>query len=225
MEEIKLNKEEILKVEELHKNIFNNGKLWNDILMLLYDWVQSLKNNLFYSSIATLTIFLEKYLRDTLIWCEYSNSNKAIDGESFMELLEKIEEQIEDWKDKWKKYMFNKICDKLVEYWKINILISNKLKLLYDDIRIPVQHWIYARIIKKQIWNKSVPITKIQTSPDMSWEDLLKLINNAVTSPYNSKMNIHNPMARMFILPRFFKDESIKMLFIIDELVKIIEKK
>lgn len=233
MIDTKLTEAEILQINKLNKSIYENWKLWNDILMLLYDWIESLKNNLFYSSITTLTVFLEKYLRDTLIFYEYHLNDKNTQEQSFMEILEKIEEKIEDGKEKGKRYTFNKICDKLVKYWKIDEWISKKLKKICDDIRIPVHHWIYARIIKNQIWKLSIPITKIKTTDDMSGEDILKAINNAVLYPFNDNMNIYindnmniyNPIVRMFILPEFFKRESIKMLFIIDDLVKIIEWK
>ena len=222
MDEVKLNLQELLFIEELHKSIVDKWQFENDLKMLLWDGVQSLKNNLFFSSISVFTVFLEKYLRDTLIWCEFLETKWAITEELFFQHLEAIEEKLEDGKNEEKnKYMFPIICDKLVKYWKIEEPISLQLKEIYEKIRIPVQHWIYGRIVRENIWRYTIPVNKITLPENLTPENLMALLEG----PMNDTMNIQNPMFRMLIIPEFFKYTSLNLLKDISTLVELIESK
>lgn len=224
MDDIKLTSQELGLIEKLHKEIVGKWRLENDLKMLLWDWIQSLKANLFFASISVLTVFLEKYLRDALIWHEVMETKWNIEHDKFFEHVEAIEEKLEDWKnDEKKKYMFPVICDKLVAYWKIEEHISVQLKEIYEHIRVPVQHGIYGRIVRNNIWRYEVPVNKIAFPENPTAEDLKTLLENAFNAPMNDTMNIQNPMFRMFVIPEYFKQNSLFLLKAISELVEFID--
>ena len=223
MENIKLLPEEIIKIDELHDSISKNWELGNDLLILLDDWISALKANLFFSSISVLTVVLEKLLRDTLIMYEYRIVATDNNTDTVMQSLDDIEENIED--KKWREqYSFNNICDKLVEYKFIEESISIELKEIYKDIRIPVQHWIYSRFIKKHIWSVTVPISVHEMPVDWTPEEILKHLQEWLEKPMDDKMNLHNTIMRQFVLPKLFKLKSLHLLCMLDDLVKHINK-
>lgn len=223
MNDIKLTSQELEFIEKLHKEIIQKWRLENDLKMLLWDWIQALKVNLFFASISVLTVFLEKYLRDTLIWYEVMETKWNINHDKFFEHVEAIEEKLEDGRnDKNEKYMFPAICNQLVKYWKIEEHISVQLQEIYKNIRVPVQHGIYGRIVRKNIWRYEVPVNKIVFPENPTVESLDTWLENAFNAPMNDTMNIQNPMLRMFIIPEYFKQNSLFLLKTISELVEFI---
>lgn len=220
----KITSDDLKNIQELHKKILEKWTLENDLRMLLSDWVECLKQNLFFGSISVFTVFIEKYLRDILIRYEFNKNSSIKDLSEHFADLEKIEESIEDWKDETKKrYMFPNICDKLVEAQKMPEHIALKLKEIYEVIRIPVHHWIYWRIVRDNIGKYSVPVKKITIPTEITSEDLLELISNSTKEPLTDSLNSTNPMFRMFIIPDYFKFYSIYLFKAISELVDIIE--
>lgn len=224
MWEEKLSSMELETIDTLSRDIFEDKELLNDTILLLNDGISSLKHNLFFSSISIFTIFIEKYLRDTLILYEYRNNPWVVDEKDFMEFLEETEKRIEDEKENNRYYWFSEICNKLRDYWKLDQHIVDELLGLYESHRTPVQHWLYSRIIRTNVWLRKVPITKIAINPEWTAEDLIKALQEWTKQKPNSEMSIYNPITRMIVLPAFFKKESIKYLFIIKELLNIVNK-
>ena len=113
---------------------------------LLNDWIESVKNELYFASLGVFITFLEKYLRDILIFREYEINILDKNKEGVF-LFDKIEIEIEEWK---REYTFNGICNSLEEHKILNKELNDKLQLIYKNIRIPVHHWIYKRLVNYQ---------------------------------------------------------------------------
>lgn len=142
---------EISAIDEIQAGIIKHGKLGNDLRILLHEGIESYKLGFFHASISVLTVVLEKYLRDILIWCEFRSKKSSHPNLEHLEYLEIVEAEIEDGKNELNAhYSFNTICDGLVSYGKITKDGAEVLKGFYKEVRIPVQHGIYARLIKNE---------------------------------------------------------------------------
>lgn len=213
--------DEIMLIDRLHHKIIDNKLLGNEDLLLLKDCVLALKNNLFFASASSFFVLLEKYLRMELIKSMAKEKGSA--PTEFMKILEDIEENIEDWVS-WKKYMFNDLCDSLT--WKyFDEWFVSKLKDIYKKYRIPVQHGIYWRLVKQQIWNQQQPMVAMSFEKDADWESMMKTMKDMMTQAPNTTAGAHNPIFRPFILPSLLKSISIELLELIDEMVTIIISK
>ncbi len=226
MNKIQLNKTELKEVNKLYKKILQNrfinksGFINNELELLLNDWIESLKNNLFFASISVFSTFLEKYLRDKLISYEYLKENKTINDflPENLEIIQNIEEKIEDWKDQDQKiYIFEKICDKLVKNNQIENDVSEELKELYKDIRIPIQHWIYGRIIKKYIGRYDVWVKMTSLPKEFYSEWVIDMSDEYISL---NKIAVYNPLFRFFLLPLLFKELSFTLLRKINQITQ-----
>ena len=222
MLETKLTEVEIKQIKDLHQNIFETWELENDLLSLLSNWVEAFKQNLFYASISVFTVVLEKLLRDKLIMIEYKKDPIDKENWGYIEELERIEEMIEDSTD-GNRYNFNNICKILVELWEIEESVSNKLIKIYKEIRIPIQHGIYGRLIKQQTNNSIAPITHLELDLNEWAKTIQEQMKIWVKKEANAAIGLHNPMVRVISLPPILKQKSFDILSVINELVKILK--
>lgn len=178
-----------------------NSIVLNESKILLWEWITCYENKLYMASLWILVTFLEKYLRDVLIFQEYDINPNNEDG---LSKYDKIEQKIEE--DK-KKFTFQWICDKLVTYDLLDEELSWTLKSLYQNLRIPVHHGIYKRLINHTNGNFKDSGTKIELSED-------KIICT------NIEMEQSNVIVRHHILPELFKYYCDEMINILIKIIK-----
>lgn len=226
--------ENIITSEGEKKNaliIFNEIKnlefLNNEWIIILADSINSYNNWQYFWSISTITMFFEKYLRDILIKLEREISWKRSEKE-YLKYLEEIEKNIEDWGS---KYNFYNICDTLYIKNKINYEYFKNLTDMYKQLRTPVQHGIYQRLIKNQIPNAKIPVMKFSFSEDLDHitdkqkeYEFIDAMNKAWNiENYNEEYNNSHPMMRQFILQRLFKQRSLELFIFAKSLISYIK--
>lgn len=201
--------EEINKIDFLSKELFweisKNDIFTPELELLLGDWVLALQNKLFFASLGIFVVFLEKYLRDILIYKELQIWNPWTTIQDWMLYIENTELKIEDDKSKDKPtYNFKKICTDLLKYWIITTKVKNELLDKYQKYRNPVQHWLYSRLAR----NTTIPQKNIYEATHIeSWKTA------------KTKMTNNNPIVRNFILPWILKDESLNLLSYLNDLI------
>lgn len=222
MDDNNLTEQELSYIDVIVKWIKEQGKLDNDNLMLLRDWISALKANLFFSAASVFLVHLEKHLRTTLVMILMKKKDQPL--ERFMNILEETEEQIENETD-GKKYRFNNLCKELFNLWYIGEQTKNKLLHMYEHFRNPVQHWIYWRLMKYNYWNVQIPMVAGDLWENATAEDLKNMLEAIVTAIPNSTSWIHNPIIRIFKLPQLMKDISFDLLTLTKEVIEEINIK
>ena len=171
---------------------------------LLNDWIESVKNELYFASLGVFITFLEKYLRDILIFREYEINILDKNKEGVF-LFDKIEIEIEEWK---REYTFNGICNSLEEHKILNKELNDKLQLIYKNIRIPVHHWIYKRLVNYQNnWLKAT----VQQITINKWELIFKDVEMEQSITFIREMVIKDVF-------KYFSNELIDIIIEILEL-------
>lgn len=170
--------------------------------ILLSEWIICLENEIFMASLWIFMTFIEKHLRDTLIFIEFDINPEDKDE---LSKYDEIEKEIEEWS---RKYNFNWICDWLVKHNFFEKDFSKKLKNFYKNLRIPIHHWIYKRLVNYQNNNFKDKVQKIEI---INWEIISK----------SFEMEQSSIISRGKILPDIFEYYNYEMVEII---IKILEK-
>ena len=211
-----LTKDQLGFVDERHQWIISNGKLSNDDLLLLWDWITALRSNLYFASSSVLLVLLEKYLRMSLLLYRMKQENKDIT--TFMNKLEAVEETIEDETD-GQKYRFHNLCDELNGLRLLDDIIIKELKDVYGRLRNPIQHGIYGRLIKKTIWEKQMPMMAVTLPDNATAQDVEKMFADVAGGNANTQGGIHNPITRIFVLPGLFQEICLWLLDLVQRVI------
>jgi len=192
--------------DEYQTQIQNFEKKWKRLnrqeekYILLQDWINAFKKDLFFAGLSCLWVFVEKSLRDQLFLLD-TQHNKLSKRQ-----IDNMEQEIEDWVSSNKRwYSFNEICDKLFQLWFFpNLQECVALKNTYKIHRIPAQHGIYRRYV-------------VDVIQDKKSKYLIK-------STINSKLPIHHKANRSQFLSIIMAVGCSTILTLIDELISNFER-
>lgn len=222
MKEVINTKAENEVIDKKYKKISSNISIHNDARLLLNDGIQSLKNNLYFSSILVFTAFIEKHVRDSYVSYIYHKNRDSQEVE-FYEYLEEVEHKVEEW---GREFSFKNLCRKSKDEELIDEDFMNDLVNFYNDLRIPAQHAIYQRLIRKYEVAHSVWFQRVSFWEGASWDEIMEHINDALANPcINTYINNTNPIVRTFKMNDLFKMKSFEALDLIVEVVTRYEKR
>ncbi len=221
IEEVLNTKAENEDIDNKYKKISQSISMHNDARLLLNDGIQSLKSNLYFSSILVFTAFIEKHVRDSYVSYIYHKNRDAQEIE-FYEYLEEVEHRVEEWGH---EFSFKNLCRKSKDESLIDKNFMETLINFYDDVRIPTQHAIYQRLIWKYEVPHSVWFQQVSFWEGASWDEIMKHVHDALANPcINTYLNNTNPLIRTFKMKQFFKIKSFDTLELIVEVVSRYER-
>ena len=141
--------EEINNFEKQYKTLY----FQREDFRVLYDAIWAFKSELYFASLSTMRVFIEKYLRDLLIDSKIQNTEK--NSREYREEYTEIETIIEDWENlnnepRWDS--FRKICKELKEIGLLGK--DDEMEKIYEINRVAIQHWIYWRLYRRILWQR-----------------------------------------------------------------------
>lgn len=211
-----LNEADIKTIQSIQDIFSKHNLILLDRYRLLYDWLESMKSWLFFASSGIFYVFLEKYLRDLLIFLEFKERKADFKADDLLNELDKIEKEIEDDRNWYSvKYSFRKICEELKNKWKIDKDDFSALIEVYTDFRNPIQHWIYQRLTRKYYWEGSDWVVMISTDWVDNLQEMTKILEAAFSWEPNYELSKSWGFNRSLKLPTIMLEESRKMLWLI----------
>jgi hypothetical protein len=111
------------------------------------------------------------------------------------------------------------LCDELLKNWLLKEDIIEELKKIYQDLRHPIQHWIYWRLIRDLSWGQQVDMYAWTLPDNPKKEDVDVMIWHGFSWISNTQWGLYNPMLRIFVLPGVMAQASLWLLDLFQRVV------